>query len=82
MTPEQFCYWLQGFSETMPDSAVPLQWQWRMVQEHLNLVIKKETLLSTPIFYKPDQNKVVPGDYPPGTPIMPGDYPPGTIVTC
>ena len=41
MTPEQFCYWLQGFSELSAIS--PTQEQWVLIQEHLNLVFKKVT---------------------------------------
>lgn len=42
MTPEQFCYWLQGFCEL--SEAAPTEEQWDMVKEHLNLVFDKVTL--------------------------------------
>lgn len=41
MTPEQFCYWLQGRAEldpTPPDEA-----QWQSIREHLSTVFEKET---------------------------------------
>lgn len=41
MTPEQFVYWLQGFSET--NNKTPNEIQWRMIQQHLNLVFNKQT---------------------------------------
>ena len=43
MTPEQFCYWLQGFSELSGEGGAPSLEQWRMVQEHLALVFNKKT---------------------------------------
>jgi hypothetical protein len=42
LTPEQFCYWLQGFAELSP-SNVPTPEQWQMIREHLNLVFTKVT---------------------------------------
>lgn len=42
MTPEQFCYWLQGYSELHPDE-VPNAAQWKSIQEHLALVFNKQT---------------------------------------
>ena len=60
MTPEQFCYWLQGFVELGGDSGEDYdtgrcsdlecckpyitEEQWAMIKEHLQLVFKKETL--------------------------------------
>ena len=41
MTPEQFCYWLQGYSEIKGDCPNPEQW--RMIKEHLDLVFVKVT---------------------------------------
>jgi hypothetical protein len=42
MTPEQFTYWLQGFSEVSGEEA-PDARQWKIIQDHLALVFKKET---------------------------------------
>lgn len=41
MTAEQFAYWLQGFSEIT--SKVPTDVQWKIIQDHLQLVFKKVT---------------------------------------
>ena len=43
MTPEQFCYWLQGRAEM--DPSPPTTEQWEMIREHLSTVFKKETKL-------------------------------------
>lgn len=42
MTPEQFCYWLQGRAELMPQVPPSLE-EWKMIKEHLNLTFKKVT---------------------------------------
>jgi hypothetical protein len=42
MTPEQFCYWLQGFRE-LTNGADPTPAQWKMIKEHLQTVFKKVT---------------------------------------
>lgn len=42
MTPENFCYWLQGFFEFKTDGE--LTGNEVMIREHLQLVMKKETL--------------------------------------
>lgn len=41
MSPQDFCYWLQGFSELQNESPTPEQWA--IIREHLQLVFKKET---------------------------------------
>lgn len=41
MTPEQFCYWLQGYSEISDES--PTGDQWTIIQDHLKLVFEKVT---------------------------------------
>ncbi|MBU0860269.1 MAG: hypothetical protein KKC02_09060 [Gammaproteobacteria bacterium] len=41
MTPENFCYWLQGFNEL--NGQVPTDDQWKSITEHLELVFKKVT---------------------------------------
>lgn len=40
MTPEQFCYWLQGFTELV-DCSAPNQHQWMVVCNRLNEVLNK-----------------------------------------
>lgn len=42
MNTETFCYWLQGFVELCPEQQ-PSAAQWKMIQDHLQLVFKKET---------------------------------------
>lgn len=42
MTPEQFSYWLQGFSE-LTGGAVPTEAQWNSIREHLGRVFVKIT---------------------------------------
>ena len=41
MTPEQFCYWLQGFAEL--NGTAPNQKQWDDIEEHLKTVFTKVT---------------------------------------
>lgn len=41
MTPEQFCYWLNGFGELTTDA--PTAEQWKAIKEHLETVFKKVT---------------------------------------
>lgn len=80
MTPEQFCYWLRGFSELNPEGATPSPEQWRVIENHLTLVFKKETpdlRIPTPSILKwPDSPVPNFGD------IRPGDFPPGPTITC
>ncbi len=42
MTPENFCYWLQGLLEIGNPSTLDAQ-QVLIIKDHLNLVFKKET---------------------------------------
>jgi hypothetical protein len=41
MSPEQFCYWLQGFAELTDDA--PTSMQWSQIKDHLDLVFNKVT---------------------------------------
>jgi hypothetical protein len=41
MTPEQFAYWLQGYSEIAGDA--PTKEQWQVIQDHLKTVFHKVT---------------------------------------
>jgi hypothetical protein len=46
MSPEQFCYWLQGFAELQyyqPEKSSPTYTQWMLIKEHLALVFDKKT---------------------------------------
>lgn len=44
MTPEQFCYWLQGFAEiTAATNQAPTAEQWKVINDHLQTVFKKVT---------------------------------------
>lgn len=42
MTPEQFCYWLQGRAELQPGKA-PSAEEWKSICEHLATVFNKVT---------------------------------------
>jgi hypothetical protein len=42
MTPEQFCYWLQGRAELQPDNT-PTAEEWKSICEHLQTVFHKVT---------------------------------------
>lgn len=41
MTSDAFVYWLKGYSELT--QSCPTQFQWIIIQDHLNLVFKKIT---------------------------------------
>lgn len=41
MTPEQFCYWLQGYTEV--HGGTPTEQQWRVIKDHLQEVFHKKT---------------------------------------
>ena len=41
MTPEQFCYWLQGRAELVP--TPPNEAEWTAIRDHLAAVFKKVT---------------------------------------
>lgn len=42
MTPENFCYWLQGYFELSKNYTLTSD-QYRIIQDHLNLVFNKQT---------------------------------------
>lgn len=42
MTPEQFCYWLRGRSELLPEQP-PSKEEWEVISDHLALVFRKVT---------------------------------------
>lgn len=41
MTPQEFCYWLQGFAELTADAPTPEQWS--AIKDHLQLTFVKVT---------------------------------------
>ncbi len=43
MTPENFCYWLQGYFEISQNNWGLAQYQIQIIQDHLNLVFDKKT---------------------------------------
>ena len=43
MTPENFCYWLQGYIELTSGEGDLTEQQVQMIKDHLKLVFKKET---------------------------------------
>lgn len=43
MTPEQFTYWLQGFSELTDNLDRPSAAQWQAIKDHLQTVFLKVT---------------------------------------
>lgn len=53
MTPEQFCYWLQGWIEIQGVDAryAPDQFQWHTIKDHLKLVFEKITPDRVPLSY-------------------------------
>lgn len=49
MTPEQFCYWLQGSVETrMPINIPPSEKEWLIIVDHLQQVFNKKTPIYIP----------------------------------
>lgn len=42
MTPEQFAYWLKGFTE-LNGGAMPTEVQWLSINDHLKTVFNKVT---------------------------------------
>lgn len=41
MTPEQFCYWLQGYAKL--NIGAPNEVQWVCIKQHLDTVFEKVT---------------------------------------
>jgi hypothetical protein len=61
MTPEQFCYWLQGYVEITDDlNSKPSQEEWDRIKDHLKLVFNKVT----PNYYKKYDNTPIINPYP------------------
>lgn len=78
MTPEQFCYWLQGFAEIKGGWEEPTAQEWKVIKDHLELVFKKVT----PTYQPP--NSGFPGVR--TLELRPGEgwpnWPPSTTITC
>lgn len=55
MTPEQFCYWLQGYVEM--GGQAPNKEQWDSIRVHLSLVFKK---VAPPMLAPIDRAKISP----------------------
>ena len=55
MTPEQFCYWLNGYTEL--SNSPPNLVQWESIKQHLATVFTKVT---PPVFTMPDRTVDVP----------------------
>lgn len=49
MTPQEFCYWLQGHFELTPNAGLNAQ-QVAMVKKHLDLVFENVTREPEPIY--------------------------------
>lgn len=49
MTPEQFCYWMQGFVE-LSGGCAPTSEQWKSIGDHLQQVFNKKTPTVRPQF--------------------------------
>ncbi|WP_295487828.1 hypothetical protein [uncultured Pseudomonas sp.] len=58
MTPENFCYWLQGFTELQPGMEQPTPAQWKAITEHLQHVFQKVTPKVDPL--RPAPGTVMP----------------------
>ncbi len=43
MTPEQFCYWMQGFVEMNQENDTITEKQWLIIKDHLKTVFTKVT---------------------------------------
>jgi hypothetical protein len=79
MTPEQFAYWLQGWTEMEPNE-VPSPAQWAMIKAHLKTVFTKVTPNLNPPFspvpsvpWPPITNPASPNTpYPFDNPFRPG----------
>lgn len=56
MTPEQFCYWMQGFAEL--HDAPPGREQWTSIREHLATVFHKVTPPAQPLDPKAHLDKL------------------------
>ncbi len=82
MTPEQFAYWLQGFTELSPDMERPSAAQWQAIKDHLQTVFVKVTppVLSQDELIKRFNEKIGSMPITIGSPPYPGIA--DRVVTC
>lgn len=79
MTPEQFCYWMQGFVELSGNFPPTLE-QWKSIGEHLQQVFNKKTppmlgpAIASPAREPIKRDQVSPYQIPPNT------FPPSDII--
>lgn len=69
MTPEQFCYWMQGFAEL--GGTPPTPEQWKSMTDHLALVFDKKTPALT---FGPKIGPAYPQQIPPFNPNKSTDF--------
>lgn len=58
MNAQEFCYWLQGRAELLPDQP-PTEAEWKMIREHLALVFVKVTPPLKAPAYVPDSQEQI-----------------------
>ena len=57
MSPDNFCYWLRGFTELRDNSVPPTAEQWLEIQRHLKLVVdRQDAPAPTSIRFTPSSN--------------------------
>ncbi len=60
MNAEQFCHWLQGRAELMPDHP-PSKDEWKMISEHLAAALKRAA--PAKIGVQPKYTQAIPSDF-------------------
>ena len=72
MTPEQFCYWLQGRAEMQPSNP-PSAEEWLIIGAHLQWALKRETRGNSFIKHigemPPSSSAVIPKGVPNDVPV-------------
>lgn len=74
MTAQDFCYWLQGAFELENREALDKN-QIQIIQDHLNLVFKKETPVRNS-FLEESRERYK------GVPLPFGPFPSSPVITC
>lgn len=62
MTPEQFCYWLQGFFEISDEDILTFE-QTKIVTEHLRKALNKDQPTKTPFITGLVHSDNLPSDF-------------------